>query len=178
MAIKVMADSGGTVTYSAAEIGAAFNTFAGGSDYVISDIGDEMAVVTSTASLTVTVKTGRAMVGGRLVEVTSNTGYTVAASQTDVYLVLRVDLSQPLGSEGLITYATAAQIKEENLNTGTGGKHDLVLGKFTSSASGITSYSDQRNITAVSGGARFRIIKDQNGGTLANPIVFEIVGVV
>ena len=178
MTIKVMADSGGSVTYSASEIGAAWNTFAGGSDYIISDVGDEMLVVTSTSSRTVTVKTGRAVINGRVVDVTSDTSITVPASRSDLYLVLRVDLGQPVGSEGSITYCTSSQIKDQNLNTGTGGIHDLVLGQFVSTSTGISTWNDQRNITSVSGGARFRIIKDQNGNTLATPIIFEIVGVV
>ena len=180
MAIKVMADSGGTITYSAAEVGAAWNSFAGGSDYVIGDIGEEMSVTTSTSSLEATVKSGRAVLNGRLIEVTSNTSVNVPASVSNYYLVLRVDLSQPLGSEGSITYLTgSSQVKTENLNNGSSGKHDLILGTFTSGASGIKSFTDLRSVINPTGGmSKIRVIHDQNGNVLSDPLVFEIVKVV
>ena len=181
MAIKVMADSGGTVTYSAAEVGAAFNSFAGGSDYIISDVGDEMAVTTSSSSLTVSVGSGRGMVCGRLVEVTSRTSFSIPASYASeangVYVILRIDLSRPMGSEGSLTYCRIGQEKDENLNAGNSGKHDLILARVVINSTGVVSKEDMRNVTAVAGGSRFRVIKDEDGAMLATPITFEIVGV-
>ena len=177
MAIKVMADSGGTITYSAAEIGGAFNTFAGGSDYIIGDISSEMEITYSSTSLQVSIAPGRAVVCGRPVTVDSAETLNIGASQSDgVYIVLRVDTTRPIGTEGYFTYVTQSQLKEDNLNAAN-GIHDLVLALVKTDASGVTSYQDQRNITTVSGGARFRIIKDENGQILSEPIIFEIVAV-
>lgn len=178
MAIKVMADSGGTITYSAAEIGSAFNTFASANDYVIEGNGQELAVTYSASSLEVTIGSGRAMLCGRLVSIDESEKLTIGAGLTDgVYIVLRVDMSRPIGSEGYYTYVTKAQIKEENINAG-GVQHDLVLGLVKTSASGVTSFSDQRKVVdSAGGGAKIKVIHDSNGADLAEPLVFEIVKV-
>ena len=176
MAIKVMADSGGTVTYNAAEIGSAFNTFASNTDYIIEGVGSELALTYSPSSLNVSVGAGRAMVCGRLVTVDSSTSLAIGSGLTDgVYVVLRIDMSMAIGSEGYLTYVTQAQIKSENINSG-GTKHDLIIGFIKSDTSGITSYQDQRNVMATAGGGyRFRIPKYDDGTMLAEPLIFEVV---
>jgi len=175
MAIKVMADSGGTVTYSAAEIGSAFNTFASGNDYIIEGIGGELELTYSSTSLNVSIASGRAMVCGRLVTIDSVESLAIGSGLTDgVYVVLRVDMSMPLGSEGFFTYVTQAQIKEEDIN-GSGVQHDLILGFIKSDTSGITSFNDQRIIQGATGGSKFRITKYDDETLLAEPLVFEIV---
>lgn len=176
MAIKVMADSGGTITYTASEIGGAFNTFAGNNDYVISGIGNEMALTYSAGSLQVSIASGRAVVCGRPVTVDATETLVLGASESNILVVLRVDTTRPIGSEGYFTYCTEAQLKTENINNAN-GQHDLVIAKVSTDASGVTSYSDQRNVVAATGGAKYRITKDKDGNPLAEPLVFELVGI-
>lgn len=149
MGIKVMADSGGQVTYNSAEIGAMFNTFSSNSDYIIQGIGDQMSVTTSASSLVITVHPGRAVVNGRMVDIPSNTDLTVPAGLSNVYLVVKIDLSQPVGSEGYLTYCLSNQLRTDNLNNG-GTQHDLVLGSFSTNSGGVTSYTDRRTIKSTS----------------------------
>lgn len=174
MAIKVMANNGPTVTYNAEEIGSIWNTFAGNSDYIIKNILNEMSVSHSTSSLKPTVGTGRAVVNGRLVSVTANTQITLPANLSNNYLVVRVDLSQPVGSEGFITYTST--LKTDNLNNG-GTQRDLIIAQFSTSASGVSSFTDLREIKEGSGlsGSTFVVVKDENGAALATPITFELV---
>lgn len=175
MAIKVMADSGGTITYNASEIGGAFNTFAGGTDYIIGEIGSELALTYSASSLQVSIAPGRAVICGRPVTVDSAETLDIAASQSNVYVVLRVDLMESsIGEEGYFTYVTENQLRTDNINAAP-GYHDLIIGKITTDVSGVTSYTDQRNVTTISGGPRFRVIRDEDGAMLETPIVFEIV---
>ena len=146
MAIIVMANTAGTVQYTAEQLGAAFNTFAGNKDYVISEMGNQMEVETVSQSLSVNVGSGKAMVSGRFVMMDEDTQLELPANTSGLYVVLRVDLTKPIGQEGSITYVTPAQFKEENLNISGSGQHDLLLAEVTTGASSITSVTDKRNL--------------------------------
>ncbi len=176
MAIRVMANSGGTVKYTAEELGAAFNAFAGGNDFIVGKCGDEMAITTSGSSLNVTIKTGKAIINGRTVLVDEPVTLTLPAGSTDgIYVVLRVDLTRPVGQEGYFTYVTSSQIKEDYLNNSGSGQHDLPIALIKTDVSGVTSSTDQRNVMENVGGAKIRVIHDSDGDKLETPIDFEIV---
>ena len=181
MAIKVMADSDGSTYYTASDIGAAFASFAAGGDYVIEGIGNQLEVVTSSDSLVATIKSGEALVCGRPVMLTGTETVTIEGNQTSgVYIVLRVDLGRPIGSEGYVTYVTQDQLKTDNLNN-TNGAHDIVLGLAKTSSSGVTNYEDQRVLVASNAGesafrtSKFRIKHYDDGTDLAEPIDFEFL---
>ena len=150
MAIKIMADSGGTITYTAAEIGAAWNTFACNSDYIISGCGGEMQIGYSSSSLVITVANGKGVICGRVVSLTGSESFTLEPNKTSGgFLVLRADLSMPVGSEGYLAWCdTESAIKTENLNN-INGKHDLKLAKITTSGAGVVSVEDLRDIRST-----------------------------
>lgn len=146
MAIKVMADSGGTVSYEAADIGAGFNVFASNKDFIIAGIDEEISVIYSATSLQIGINKGEAIICGRPVMINAIEQFTLPANQsTELNLVLRVDLTQPIGQEGLITYVSDGQIKADNLNN-VNGQHDLILAKFKTNANGVSSFTDMRVI--------------------------------
>lgn len=159
MAIKVMANSGGTVTYNAEELGAAFNTFAGDSNYIVQDIGNEMSVSYSASSFEVTLNTGKAVVCGRPVTVTSDETVTLPGNST-YYLTLRVDLSKPAGAEGSLEYLLQNQIKSDNLND-INGQNDLVLGLIVTDSNGVSSFTDQRVIKSKIGTTSYNDLTDK-----------------
>lgn len=173
MAIKVMADSGGTVSYEAADIGAGFNAFANNKDFIIAGIDEEISVIYSAASLQIGINKGEAMICGRPVMINATEQFTLPANQsTELNLVLRVDLTQPIGQEGLITYVSDGQIKTDNLNN-VNGQHDLVLAKFKTDANGVSSFTDKRVISDHT--ATDVIVDSALSSTSVNPVQNKVV---
>ena len=146
MAFLVMANTAGTVHYTAEQLGAALNTFAGNKSYVIAGMGNEMEVSSVEGSLNVTVGSGKAVICGRFVESDEDTQLELPANTSGLYVVFRVDLTRPIGSEGSITYVTPAQFKEDNLNNAGSGQHDLLLAEVTTSADSVTLVTNKRNV--------------------------------
>ena len=146
MAIIVMANTAGQVHYSAEQLGAALNTFAGNKDYVIANMGHEMIVGSITGSLNVTIGSGKAIICGRFVEISDDAQIELPANMDTLYVVLRVDLTRPTGEEGSITYVTPAQFKEDNLNNSGSGQHDLLLAEVKTGTQSISRVTDKRNV--------------------------------
>lgn len=176
MAIKVMADCGDQVLYTAEELGAVLRTFSNNTDYIIKGIGNQMAMTSSSSSLQVTVKTGEAVMCGRFVMIKSNETITLPANTTGK-LVLRIDLTQPVTFEGKLAYVTGSA-KSDNLNNTGTGQYDLVLAEFVTGASGVTTLTDKRVISDSSGsGSEVQYVeqiivrKDTNESTLSTPII-------
>ena len=157
--IKMFANSGGAITYTAEELCASLNTFANNINYIMAGIGEELNVTHATNSLKVTLKTGKAIICGRPVDVQTNEEFTLSASQQNVYLVLRADISRPSGQECFLTYVTESQLKSENIN-GSGTMSDLKLAKLTTSSTGVSSYTDLRVIKAKAGGFEYEVVKN------------------
>lgn len=144
-----MADN--NINIPASRDGAMYNTFAGGADYIFSGIGGEFAITPSSSSFLITLGTGEGIVGGRhITEVTENGANSMIqldANDTG-YVVLRMDLTQPAGSEAYL-YATPT-ITKQDLNNG-GTIRDLVLYGYVTDASGVSSFIDMRKIQSSSG---------------------------
>lgn len=157
MAIKVFANSGGQITYTAEQLCAALRTFSGAVNYIFQGLGNEMAVTYSDSSLQVGVGTGKAVICGRPTDIYSAESNIELPSNSTVYIVLRVDLTRPSGQEAYITYVTESQIKSEDIN-GNGVIHDLVLGKAITNSRGVTSYEDLRKIKNKSAGLEYDVI--------------------
>jgi len=178
MGFKTFADSQGDVTYDAADLGVFLNAFSGG-DFIVKNIGDEMAISHLSSSLSVSCGSGRAIIGGRgVIGYNANT-LELEASTSDIYICLEVDLSQTTGNETKLVQRTSAQLVYQNLNNGIGQKRDFVLGIASTDASGVTSFTDMRVIKEFSSGLNsdtpINITKDENGNALVTPFSFKIV---
>lgn len=143
MAISYMADDGQTITVS--QDAAMYNFFAGGIDYVIGGIGDELAVNNNTSSLQVTLGTGEGVICGRHFNVTgTDTTLTLSPTSTGA-LVIRYDTTQSTGNIVKFMAVSVNSLESDNLNNG-GTAHDLLLGIYSTSASGVASFTDRRAI--------------------------------
>lgn len=140
MSFKVMADNNQSIT--SAQDAAMYNVFANNQDFIIGDIGAEMAVSHNAASLSVSLGTGEAVICGRHVSAVGSNALTLPAN-TSAKLVLRYDLLD----SNIAKLATTQTLASGNLNDGDTTR-DLLLGSFVTSSSGVTSFTDQRNIKA------------------------------
>ena len=145
MSFIVQANSGNTVNIQAEQDGGINNILAAGHDFICGGIGDEFEITTSGSSLQVTVGSGEALINGRSVR-TDNTNTITLTASSVTYLVLRIDLTQAVGNEGLLYgLSSLSNLQTDNLNSG-GSKHDLLLATITSNASGVVSVVDNRDI--------------------------------
>lgn len=131
---------------TAADDGSLFNSLAYGRSYVLSGIGEEMEVTTNL--LTATVKTGRALIQGRLVEVKEPETIDIPSNATG-YLVISIDLSKQNESSGTpgmpdYTYSNNQIIikytpnpVQGNLND-NGIVYDFILGTIKSNGNQVT----------------------------------------
>lgn len=153
MAISFMADNNESIL--CAQDAALYNLLTGGVDCVIGGIGGELQFNSNASSLNCTLSSGEAVICGRHVTVTgSTTGITLSANSTGT-IVLRYDLTQT--GSNVVRLLAVDSIVREDLNNSAGAKHDLVIGTFITNGSGVTSFTDQRNVlssipaTALSG---------------------------
>ena len=114
MALKAMADN--NVNITAQEDARLYDYLAGqNADYVIQNVGDSLAVSSTTTSLLVTLGSGEAVVQGRHLTNTDSTGVQLTLPQnTTAYLVLRLDLSQSLGNE--LSFISTPSLEDDDLN--------------------------------------------------------------
>lgn len=154
MAIKVMADNNEPI--SAAQDGALYNVLAGGADFVIGGIGDELVFNSNATSLNATIGSGEGVICGRHVTVTGSATSITLGANSSGYIVLRYDLGQT--GDNIVKLMAVDSLRTENLND-TGAVHDLFIGSYITNASGVTSFTDRRKIltsipsTSLSGGA-------------------------
>lgn len=144
MALSIMANGGGFVT--AKQDGAMYNALSQDEDYVISGIGNEFECEVIEDTLLVSLGTGLGVICGRSVyEVTEkNTNSRIQLDSNDSgFLVIRMDLTKPAGSETTLT--TTPTLYRENIN-GTGKICDLPLYSYTTGATSVTSFIDVREI--------------------------------
>lgn len=143
--LYAMADN--NVVIPAERDGALYNFLMGGQDYVFANIGDAFEITPSSTSFLVTLGTGEGVVSGRHIteETVSGANSMIQLdANSSGYVVIRVDLSRPAGTEAFL-YATPALSTQDLNNNGT--VHDLPLYQYTTNASGVSSFTDVRPLS-------------------------------
>lgn len=135
--IKTMADNGTLI--SSLQDALLYDSLVG-SDFILSDYGDEMAM--TTTGLIITFGDGEAVIQGRTINVTGAETLEVGAN-TSGYIVLRYDLTQATGYEGRFDFVPT--FVKQDLNNG-GSIRDLVLATYTANANDVTIVSDIRPV--------------------------------
>ena len=143
--LYAMADN--NVVIPAERDGALYNFLMGGQDYVFANIGDAFEITPSSTSFLVTLGEGEGVVSGRHI-----TEETVSGANSMIqldpnssgYVVIRVDLTRPVGTEAFL-YATPVLSAQDLNNSGT--VHDLPLYQYTTNASGVSSFTDVRPLS-------------------------------
>lgn len=142
MAISFMADNGESITCS--QDAALYNLLTGGQDCVIGGIGNELEFNSNASSLICTLSSGEAVICGRHVTVTgANTQITLSANRSG-NIVLRYDLTQT--GANIVRLLAVDTLLYEDLNNSAGARHDLLIGQYVTNASGVTEFTDKRNI--------------------------------
>ena len=142
MAIKVMADNNQVI--NVAQDAAMYNAFAGNNDFIIAGIGNEMAFNRNASSLNTTLSSGECLICGRHVTVTGTESLTLSASSSG-YVVLRYDTSQ--SGSNIVKLMSVSSLRTDNINN-NGTIHDLAIGQYTTSATGVSSFTDLRKVQA------------------------------
>ena len=145
MALIGMADN--NIEIPARRDGAMYNAFAGNTDFVISGIGDEFAIESSTSSFILTLSSGEAVICGRhVVEDGDSVNPTLLQleANTSGYVAIRFDLTRPAGTECYL--ASVQELQRQNLNAG-GTICDLPLYAYVTGDNGVTSFVDMRSPT-------------------------------
>lgn len=130
--------------------GALYSFLTGGQDYVFEGIGDEFEITPSASSFLITLGTGEGVVSGRHVteETVNNANSMIQLSaNSSGYVVIRVDLTKPVGTEAFL-YATPV-LSSQDLNNG-GNVHDLPLYQYVTNGSGVSSFTDIRPLSSGS----------------------------
>lgn len=148
MSFLVMADN--SIDISAKRDGALYNALGGNVDFIFSGLGQEYAL--SNVGLTVTVDSGEAIVHGRHVTATESNSIQLPPNESG-YLVIRVDLSRPVGEEAYL-FATPS-LSQEEINW-SGIVYDMPLAQFTTNTLDIGSLIDVRKVMNSSA-PRFRL---------------------
>lgn len=127
--------------------GALYNFLVGGQDYVFANIGDAFEITPSASSFLITLGTGEGVVSGRHVtEETVNNANSMIQLEANSsgYVVIRVDLTRPAGTEAFL-YATPVLSAQDLNNNGT--VHDLPLYQYATNGSGVSSFTDIRPLS-------------------------------
>lgn len=142
MAISFMADNNESITCS--QDAALYNLLTGGKDCIIGGIGDELEFNSNASSLICTLSSGEAVICGRHVTVTgSSTSITLSANSSG-YIVLRYDLTQT--GANIVRLLAVNTTLSEDLNNDAGARHDLVIGEYITNNSGVTEFTDTRDV--------------------------------
>lgn len=161
MAISFMADNNETITCS--QDAALYNLLTGGKDCIIGGIGDELEFNSNASSLRCTLSSGEAVICGRHVTVTGNTTAITLTGNSSGYIVLRYDLTQ--SGSNVVRLLAVDTILTEDLNNDAGARHDLVIGEFVTNASGVTSFTDRREVlTSIPASALNGVVLTLTGG--------------
>ena len=131
---------------TASKDAALYNSLSGGNNYILDNQGDGLSI--SISGMEITVKTGMALICGRLVEVTSPEVITIPQN-VNGFLVISCDLTKTnevTGTPGEPDYEVTTNqvsilfktsITQQDLSNG-GLVHDFVLGKVSSSFDKVT----------------------------------------
>lgn len=173
MALKAMADNGTNITCQ--EDARMYDYLAGGNcDYVIKGVGQGLNVTHNTGSLLVTLGTGECVIQGRHITNTNSSDTRLNLPQnSNGYLVLRYDLSQSTGNECKFTYTSV--LEDDDLNN-NGVKRDIVLARYQTNYSGVSSYTDMRNYslkTAKGGFVGTQTLTFSTSGGTSQTAVFD-----
>lgn len=143
MSFITQTNSGNTILINAEQDGALNHVLA--KDIIFQGIGDEFEVTYSSSSLGISVGSGEGVIGGRTIRADASNTITLSASSV-IYLVLRIDLTQTYGNEGMLYALTSlASMQTDDLNSG-GTKRDMLLATITTNGSGVTNLVDNRDI--------------------------------
>ena len=139
MSIRVMADNDADI--SAKQDAALYYFLSGYKKHAIfKDYESEMEV--SISNLQATLKAGGAMVYGHHIYCDGTDTLTLP-SNSECYIVVRIDMTQPATHEGEFT--TVTLLKEENI-LADGNIYDIPLYKITTGVNSVTETEDIRNI--------------------------------
>ncbi len=141
--------------------GALYNFLLGNQDYVFEGIGNEFAITPSASSFLITLGTGEGVVCGRHVtEETVNGANSMIQlnANSSGYVTICVDLSRPAGTEAYLRATPTLQ--QDDLNN-SGTVRDLPLYQYTTNGSGVSSFTDIRNLSAGS-----NVVCELSGGQL------------
>lgn len=130
--------------------GALYNFLLGNQDYVFDGIGNEFEITSSSSSFLITLGTGEGVVGGRHVteETVNNANSMIQLdANSSGYVVIRVDLSRPAGTEAYL-YATPTLVSQDLNNGGT--IRDLPLYSYVTNGSGVSTFTDIRPVSSGS----------------------------
>lgn len=140
MALKVMADNGEQI--SASQDGALYDALGQSTSYVIDGMGNNLVVGYNAASLNITIGTGEGVIRGRHVTNTASISLTLPANSYR-YIVLRYD-----SSSDTVTAMAVTSTTNGNINNSQSTTADLVLAYVHTSASGVDSYTDRRELSS------------------------------
>lgn len=140
MSFLVMADN--SVDISAKRDGALYNVANGNNDFIIKGLGQEMAI--SNVGLNVTIASGEAVVHGRHITAEGDNTIQLPPNESG-YLVLRIDLSRPVGEEAIL-FATPS-LSQEEINW-SGVVYDMPLAQFVTNTLDVNSLIDMRKVTS------------------------------
>lgn len=135
---KIMADNG--IDISAKQDGALYNVALNDQDFIIKGLGDEFAM--SYVGLNVSVESGECVIHGRHITSEETNTITLPANESG-YLVLRVDLTKPVGQEALL-FATPTLTHEEINWNGT--IYDMPIATFRTGTIEVQQLEDVRVI--------------------------------
>lgn len=136
MAFQIMADNMQNI--SAAQDGAMYDVFGGQQSYVIAGIANELAVTWLSSSLEIRVGTGMGVIRGRHLTNTSPATLTLQPNATG-YVVIRYD-------HGNISLMSTSTIQNGNINNSQTTPADLLLGEYTTNATGVYQFIDKRDV--------------------------------
>lgn len=123
---------------------AMFHTFAGNKSYVIKDIGDELEVISSASSFSISLGSGEAVICGGSMTVDGENTLVLEANESG-FIVIRVDLSQT--GANMCRLARVSSLVQENINNGVDMIYDFPLYEYTTNFNGVSSITDVREIS-------------------------------
>ena len=147
--------------------GALFNWALSGLDFILDGIGSNFEMMYQGGSLSVSVGTGHALIGGRHFVAEEMNTIDLEANST-IYLCLRVDLTQLEGQEGMLYANTSADIADDDLNN-TNGQRDMLIAVITTDGTGITNLVDKRPIRKKDGITRATLEAGETTITINDP---------
>lgn len=140
MAFKIMADNG--VPISAAQDGALYDALGQHKSYVIDGIGNNLQISYNSSSLQVSLASGECVIRGRHITNTASVTLTLDDGVTDRYLVLRYN-----SNNDSVSFMATSTTTDGNINNGN-VTADLILAKVSTSATGVSSFTDMRSMSS------------------------------